>query len=178
MIEHLFIDEKGAPPSKRRAVARVLVVSMLLCFPMGIAIVEFVKATQMAGYAHASGTITSSAAIEDTESLHREAPYGAVHKAKFDYGGRTRIGSTSRFGTLTSDAAEADAIRRKHPAGSTVDVWFVPPKLPEIFIARPSTLGPAIAIGAVGVLWLFMLWIYFIPQLTQHGNRICRSQRD
>src|SRR5829696_4546344 len=107
MIEHLFLDDKGIPPSKGIAFARVIVVSMFLCILMGIAINEFVKASQMEGYQHTSAIIVSSDLTVDEESPHREAPYGVILRARFAYGGRTWIGKTSTFGTLTSDAAEA-----------------------------------------------------------------------
>src|SRR5256885_611780 len=103
MIEHIFIDEKGMPPTKARALARVLIVSMILCILLWVALEEFAKASRLEGYQHAAGTIVSSELTTDTESVHREAPYGVTYKAKFAYGGRTRTGTTNSFGTLTSD---------------------------------------------------------------------------
>jgi hypothetical protein len=168
MIEHLFLDTE--PLTKRRAIARIVVISLILCVPMGIAIAELVKAIRADGYVHVVGQIIDSELTNDTMSKRREAPYGVVHMAQFDYLGRTYVGTTSAFGTWTSDAAEADAACRKHPVGAKADVWFEPGKPGEIVLDPPSTNGPIIAIGIISAIWIFITWIYFIPQLRRASN--------
>ncbi len=94
MLEHIFIDEEGAPPSKARAFTRVLIISALFLLVLSIAVYEYTKASQVSAYRHVTGTIVGSELTDDTESFRREAPYAVIFQAKFTYGGRVWTGTS------------------------------------------------------------------------------------